>query len=359
MTQLSVSRLHHGYGSHLVLRGLTLEVKPGQVTAILGASGSGKTTLLRVIAGFERACQGIVRLGDATVDDGRRFVPPEKRRIGYVPQDGALFPHLSVQANIGFGLPRRGRAAKARLLAELVGLADLVKRRPHELSGGQQRRVALARALAIKPDLVLLDEPFASLDAALRGSVRTDVFRVLRAAGTTTVLVTHDQDEALDVADTVAVLRDGAIAQHATPRELYTEPADCELARMIGHANLIPTDIEGDHATSPLGRHPIRGAGIRVTTGAAVILLRPEQLDVRCRNGGPGLRGRVEENIYHGHDTLVSIRPDEPCGAPVLLARTNGGHDLAPGTPVTVTSRGAVTVYPLRPLRDDQPALTG
>ena len=204
-------------------------------------------------------------------------------------KDGALFPHLSVQANIGFGMPRRGRAAKARLLAELVGLADLVKRRPHELSGGQQRRVALARALAIKPDLVLLDEPFASLDAALRGSVRTDVFRVLRAAGTTTVLVTHDQDEAFDAADTVAVLRDGAIAQHATPRELYTEPADCDLARMIGHANLIPTDIEGDHATSPLGRHPIRGAGIRVTTGAAVILLRPEQLDVRCRNGGPGL----------------------------------------------------------------------
>jgi iron(III) transport system ATP-binding protein len=131
MTQLSVSRLHHGYGSHPVLRGLTLEVKPGHVTAILGASGSGKTTLLRVIAGFERACQGIVRLGDATVDDGRRFVPPEKRRIGYVPQDGALFPHLSVQANIGFGLPRRGRATNARVLAELVGLADLVKRRPH------------------------------------------------------------------------------------------------------------------------------------------------------------------------------------------------------------------------------------
>ncbi|HKB31078.1 MAG TPA: ATP-binding cassette domain-containing protein, partial [Streptosporangiaceae bacterium] len=156
MTRLSVSTLHHAYGPQPVLRGLSLEVPPGAVTAILGASGSGKTTLLRVIAGFERARNGIVRLGETTVDDGRQFVPPHRRRIGYVPQDGALFPHLSVLANIGFGLPRRGRAARARVLADLVGLADLVRRRPHELSGGQQRRVALARALAIRPDLVLL-----------------------------------------------------------------------------------------------------------------------------------------------------------------------------------------------------------
>ena len=402
MTRLSVSTLHHAYGPQPVLRGLSLEVPPGAVTAILGASGSGKTTLLRVIAGFERARNGIVRLGETTVDDGRQFVPPHRRRIGYVPQDGALFPHLSVLANIGFGLPRRGRAARARVLADLVGLADLVRRRPHELSGGQQRRVALARALAIRPDLVLLDEPFASLDAALRGSVRTDVLCVLRAAGTTTVLVTHDQDEAFDAADTVAVLRDGDIAQHATPRELYTQPADCELARMIGHANLIPTDIDGDHVTTPLGRHRIRGAGpagngtgvsstglsstglsstgvsgtglsgtgvsgtgvsgagVRGAgvSGAAVVLLRPEQLRVHCRPDGPGLRGRVQESRYHGHDTLVSIRPDEPCGTPVLVARTNGSHDLAPGAPVTVTSRGAVTVYPLR-APGGQPALTG
>ena len=353
MTALSASALCHSYGAGPVLRGLSLDIEPGTVTAILGASGSGKTTLLRVIAGFERPDRGVVRIGGATVDDGRRFVPPHKRRIGYVPQDGALFPHLNVQANIGFGLRRRGRAARARVLAELVGLADLAKRRPHELSGGQQRRVALARALAIQPDLVLLDEPFASLDAALRGSVRTDVLRVLRAAGTTTVLVTHDQDEALDAADTVAVLRDGTIAQHATPRELYTEPADCELARVIGHANLIPTDIDGDHATSPLGRHPVRRAAASVSVGPAVILLRPEQLNVRCRHDGPGLKGRVQETSYHGYDTLVSIRPEEPCGAPVLLARTASNHELSPGTPVTVTSRGAVTAYPLadQPLR--------
>ncbi len=359
MTLLSVRALHHGYGSQPVLRDLSLEIQPGAVTAILGASGSGKTTLLRVIAGFERARAGTVRLGDVTVDDGRGFVPPERRRIGYVPQDGAPFPHLSVQANVGFGLPRRGRAASARALAELVGLTGLLRRRPHELSGGQQRRVALARALAIKPALVLLDEPFASLDAASRGIVRADVLRVLRAAGTTTVLVTHDQDEAFDAADTVAVLRAGAIAQHATPRELYTEPADCELARMIGHANLIRTSVDGGHAMTALGRHPVRGAGARAATGAVVILLRPEQLDVRRRHDGPGLRGRVQRSTYHGHHTLVRIRPEEPCGAPVLLARTNGSHELPAGTPVTVTSRGAVTAYPpcaLCPPHDQQPA---
>ncbi len=360
MTALSVSALHHTYGAQPVLRGLTLNVEPGAVTAILGASGSGKTTLLRVIAGFERAKKGVVRLSGATVDDGRRFVPPEGRRIGYVPQDGALFPHLTVQANIGFGLPRRGRAAHAHVLAELVGLGGLARRHPHELSGGQQRRVALARALAIRPDVVLLDEPFSSLDAALRDSVRTDVLSVLRTAGTTAILVTHDQGEALAAADTVAVLRDGAIAQHATPRELYTEPADPDLARMIGDANLIPAEIDGDHATSRLGRHPVRGVRpgggtATASTGRAIILLRPEQLEVGCHHGpgrtgpgraSPGLTGHVLHSRYHGHGTLVGIRPDEPWGAPVLVARAAGHLDLRPGTSVTVTSHGPVTAYP-------------
>ncbi|HEY1467301.1 MAG TPA: ATP-binding cassette domain-containing protein, partial [Acidimicrobiales bacterium] len=176
MTSLYVTDVHKAFGSHAVLSGIDLNVPEGSLAAILGPSGSGKTTLLRVLAGFERADQGTIVLGDHVVDDGHRFVPPERRGIGYVPQEGALFPHLSVLKNVAFGVPRRERAArKLDELLEMVGLSGLGGRYPHQLSGGQQQRVALARALAIRPGIVLLDEPFSSLDAGLRSSVRADV----------------------------------------------------------------------------------------------------------------------------------------------------------------------------------------
>src|SRR5580692_10367184 len=244
MTQLVVTGLHKAFGDHPVLTGLDLEVPAGSLTAILGPSGSGKTTLLRVLAGFERGDAGTVTIGGSVVDGPDAHLAPERRQIGYVPQEGALFPHLTVAANVGFGLPSRQRRGPrtAELLA-MVGLTGMGRRYPHQLSGGQQQRVALARALAIRPEVVLLDEPFASLDAHMRASVRADVQQICRAAGTTAILVTHDQDEALSMADRVAVLRDGRIVQYAAPQDLYMLPADPALARFIGDANLLEGSV--------------------------------------------------------------------------------------------------------------------
>jgi iron(III) transport system ATP-binding protein len=232
MRDVTVTGLDKAFGAQPVLAGLDLEVPAGSLTAILGPSGSGKTTLLRLLAGFERADAGTIGIGGVLVDGPGVHLPPERRRIGYVPQEGSLFPHLTVAGNVGFGLParqhgaRQRRGGKVEALLETVGLAGFGRRYPHQLSGGQQQRVALARALAIEPAVVLLDEPFASLDAHLRASVRADVQEIFRRAGTTAVLVTHDQDEALSVADRVAALRDGRIAQCAPPEDLYRRPAD-------------------------------------------------------------------------------------------------------------------------------------
>jgi iron(III) transport system ATP-binding protein len=255
MTQLTMAGVHKAFGDHTVLTGLDLEVPAGSLTAILGPSGSGKTTLLRVLAGFERADCGTVTIGGCLVDSPGAHVPPERRRIGYVPQEGSLFPHLTVAANVGFGLRARQRRGPAIAeLLEAVGLAGLGDRYPHQLSGGQQQRVALARALAIRPQVVLLDEPFGSLDAHLRASVRADVARLLAETHTTGVLVTHDQDEALSTADRVAVLRDGRIAQCAPPQELYDRPADADIARFIGDANLIEGMLDDGTVDTILGR---------------------------------------------------------------------------------------------------------
>ena len=254
MTGFDVRGVHKSYGGHRVLRGVDLIIETGSLTAILGASGSGKTTLLRVLAGFERADAGNVTMGDRVVDDGHRHLAPERRRVGYVPQEGALFPHLSVAGNVAFGLDRAARrGGRVNELLELVGLADLGHRYPHQLSGGQQQRVALARALAINPTMVLLDEPFSSLDAALRASVRADVVTALRTAGATALLVTHDQDEALSMADRVAVLRDGVIAQIGAPQQLYDRPADVDLAGFLGEANVVPGRVHDGRIHTALG----------------------------------------------------------------------------------------------------------
>jgi len=274
MRQLAVADLHKRFGSHPVLTGVDLEVPAGSLTAILGPSGSGKTTLLRLLAGFERADSGTIAIGDMVVDDRSTHVAPERRRIGYVPQEGSLFPHLTVAANVGFGLPaRERRGGKPDALLESVGLAGLGGRYPHQLSGGQQQRVALARALAIEPAVVLLDEPFASLDAHLRASVRADVQEIFRRSGTTAVLVTHDQDEALSVADRVAVLRDGVIAQCAEPEELYSRPVDADLATFIGDANLLDGMLAAGAVDTILGRLPLPSDSS--PDGPATVLVRP------------------------------------------------------------------------------------
>ncbi|MGA2455728.1 MAG: ABC transporter ATP-binding protein [Solirubrobacteraceae bacterium] len=349
MSRLSVLDLWKGYAGAPVLEGVDLEVPAGSLTAVLGLSGCGKTTLLRVIAGFERAERGSVSLGGRTLDDGRIYLAPEQRSVGYVPQEGALFPHLSVRENVGFGLPRRERRGEqVTALLEMVGIAPLARRLPHELSGGEQQRVALARALARRPQALLLDEPFSSLDASLRSHVREEVHALLRAQGVTTVLVTHDQEEALSLADTVAVLREGRIIQRGEPAELYEQPADERLARFLGAVNVLDARFERGTALTTLGTlqlHDDQAAG----EAAGVVMVRPEQLDVRvCDNGGrderpAGLEGRVEECRYYGHDALLQIRPEQAGDGELLLARVHGEQALAVGTRVTVAAHGRAT----------------
>jgi iron(III) transport system ATP-binding protein len=344
MSELRTSGLWKGYAGTEVLRGVDLEVAPGSLTAVLGLSGSGKTTFLRVVAGFERAERGSVQLGGQMLDDGRRYVPPERRGIGYVPQEGALFPHLNVRENVGFGLSRaERRGTRVTDLLEMVELAPLAKRLPHELSGGEQQRVALARALARRPQALLLDEPFSSLDASLRAHVREEVHGLLLAQGATTVLVTHDQEEALSLADTVAVLRDGRIIQRGAPAELYEQPVDERLAQFLGAVNLVAAELRDGLAQTSLGALALRPAA---GAGPGIVLIRPEQLEVRVRdaveNPGEGVSGVVEECRYYGHDALLRIRTD-PAGAEPLLARVAGAQTLPAGTPVRVRASGAVS----------------
>jgi iron(III) transport system ATP-binding protein len=283
-----------------------------------------------------------VTIGGELMADGRRVVPPERRRIGYVPQEGALFPHLTVAANVGFGVPRRGRhGPRVEKYLEMVGMAEYGKRYPHQLSGGQQQRVALARALATEPRLVLLDEPFSSLDAALRASVRLDVAGVLREARTTAVLVTHDQDEALSMADRVAVLRDGRIVQSGDPEDLYTHPVDVELAMFLGEANVIAGTVDGGRvADTPLGRVGL-SEGCAVEPGPVTVLVRPEQVIAYRDDAAPA---RVVMCEYYGHDAVLRVQA--PGLGDGVLVRVKGDDALPPGSAVRLEARGPVVAWP-------------
>jgi iron(III) transport system ATP-binding protein len=281
------------------------------------------------------------------VDDGRRRTPPQRRRIGYVPQDGALFPHLTVRGNVAFALPRRerrGQAARAAL--ELVGLTELQSRYPHQLSGGQQQRVALGRALARRPKLVLLDEPFSSLDATLRASVRAEVLNVLRATRTTTILVTHDQDEALSSADRIAVMRDGRITQEGTPRTIYQQPADPETAAFVGTANLLDGTWDGGSVTTALGRHDLYPGQSAPPKGDVTVLIRPEQLQLSPAQPGT-VTARVHACRYFGHDALLTVHPELPNGNGCceLRARTDCPDPPEPGALVSLAVHGCVAAW--------------
>jgi iron(III) transport system ATP-binding protein len=343
MTGLTVENLHKSYPGTPVLRGIDLRVRSGALTAILGASGSGKTTLLRVITGFEAAERGRVTVDDTVVDDGRHHVKPERRRIGLVPQDGALFPHLTVRGNVAFPLTRRSRRGpRPEEMLELVGLSAFAHRYPHQLSGGQQQRVALARALASQPSLILLDEPFSSLDAGLRATVRTDVLAVLRGTGTTTVLVTHDQDEALSAADHVAVLRDGRIIQADTPRQLYQCPADPQTATFVGTANLVTGIWDGKRVTTALGRHDIQTGQQVPAPGQVTVLIRPEQITL-APQGTETIAGRVTATHYFGHDSVIVVRPDAHDDD--LQVRISHNNLPEPGENVRLAVTGSVTAW--------------
>jgi iron(III) transport system ATP-binding protein len=344
MSSLTIHGVTRSFGRAQVLSGVDLHVPERTVTAVLGPSGCGKTTLLRLVAGFDDPDSGTILFGDETVYGAGRSWPPQRRRVGYVPQEGALFPHLSVAANVAFGLSRKDRTpARVAAVLELVGLEPaLADRVPHELSGGQQQRVALARALAPRPAIVLLDEPFSSLDAALRESTRRAVGSALHAAGTTAVLVTHDQAEALSLADQVAVMRAGRLVQLDSPEEVYRSPSDAGVAGFVGEAVLLPAQVRDGRAACALGLLPVRADGSGAPDGPARILLRPEQILL----GGPagaGVPARVRDVSYFGHDAAVRLELD---GGPEVLARV-AGHPLpAPGTTVRLTVAGEALAYP-------------
>jgi iron(III) transport system ATP-binding protein len=338
--------LYKSFGAHPVLTGVDLQVSAGSLTAILGPSGSGKTTLLRLMVGFERADAGTISIGDVLADGPCVHLPPERRRIGYVPQEGSLFPHLTVAGNVGFGLTvGQRRSGKVDAMLETVGLGGLGRRYPHQLSGGQQQRVALARALAIEPAVVLLDEPFASLDAHLRASVRADVQEIFSRAGITAVLVTHDQDEALSTADRVAVLRDGTIAQCAPPEDLYRRPADPGLARFVGEANLLSGVVRGGVVETPFGTLSLDPAAGLGATGQVTVLIRPEQIDMRPN--GPGNTARVISHRYHGHDAVLAVQPGPRTGAPPVMVRVAGGPPHPVGSVVSLRVRDPVFAWPV------------
>ena len=319
------------FGATTAVDEASLCVEYGEVVALLGPSGCGKTTLLRLIAGFEDPDVGTVEVGGRRVAGTGTWIPPEQRRVGMVFQDYALFPHLTVAENVGFGLPRRARAARVAELLAIVGLDTLGRRYPHELSGGQQQRVALARALAPSPELVLLDEPWSNVDPFLRETLRAEVSDIIRPLGVTVLLVTHDREEAFSVADRIALMRDGAVVQEGTSEEIYFSPVSRWAAEFVGAANVLPGRVVGGLVETSVGAFAANGAS---ALEAAQVLVRPELLELEPDPSGAG---EVVAREFRGHDVfyrvlldgveLVSHRPSTevvPLGARVSIRLHDG-----------------------------------
>lgn len=356
---LSIRGLGKSFHRAPVLNGIDLDVRKGELITVLGPSGSGKTTLLRLLCGFERADEGCIEFGNRKVAHGRTMhLAPEKRGIGYVAQEGALFPHLSVQENLLFGLPRRIRRAGARQkgqrVGELLELVDLparyANRKPAALSGGEQQRLALARALAPGPAIVLLDEPFSALDAGLRAGLRATITAILKRAKVTALLVTHDQDEALSMGDRVAVLQNGRFAQVDTPQVLYRFPANRAIARFVGDAVLVPATAAAGMAECCFGRLPIAPEAGNKLEGTVDIMIRPEQFRLYSLPGDElqvngAVRGTacVEHLQFHGHDAQIGLRMND---GQQFMAKALGFEIPALGENVHFQTMGSVVAYP-------------
>ena len=339
---VDVERVSVSLGGVEVLSEVSVAESVGRTLSVLGPSGSGKTTLLRVVAGLQRVDSGVVMLGSRVVAADGVHVSADKRGVGMVFQDWALFPHLTVAANVAFGLPRaerpkgwiRPRPASRRVgdLLEMLEIADLADRLPESLSGGQRQRVALARALAPRPSVLLLDEPFSSLDTTLSLEVRTDVAVLLRSLGITCVFVTHDQDEAFALGDEVAVMRAGTVMQQASPDVVYERPASRWVAGFVGVAVTVPGAASGGRAQTFLGRLPL----LEPASGAVDVLVRPEHLSLVHGEGAI-----VDHFEYYGHDTVYHVLADRGV---MLQCRIAGAPRFAAGAEVAVRHSGAHTV---------------
>lgn len=302
---LELTGVSHRYGDVPSVNGLDLAVRPGEVVCLLGPSGCGKTTALRIAAGLEPVMEGSVRVDGAIVSEPGRTVPPENRNLGLVFQDYALFPHLTIAENVAFGLERGPKSApRVEEVLDRVGMSEYASAYPHELSGGQQQRVALARALAPEPHGILMDEPFSGLDARLRESVRDRTLHLLKAAGAAVLMVTHDAEEAMHMADRIVVMRDGHVEQEGPPDELYLKPVNGFVAGFFGDINRIPATISNGEACTPLG--PFRAEGLSEGADAEVVI-RPEALRLGdIRDGAPG-RVKVLASRMLGRTSLVHL----------------------------------------------------
>jgi iron(III) transport system ATP-binding protein len=368
---IELAGVNKSFGSTRILEDIALSVPPGSRTVVVGSSGSGKTTLLRLISGFELPDSGTITVLGRTVAGPGVAVAAHRRGIGFVAQDGALFPHLTVGQNIAFGLgpalrggTRRQRARAVSELLEMVSLKpDFAERRPDELSGGQQQRVALARALARRPRVMLLDEPFSSLDAGLRAATRDIVADTLERAGITTVLVTHDQAEAMSFAHQLAVLRDGNLCQVGPPREVYWRPVDLFTARFLGDAVVLPASIADGFAVCALGTVAVAATTLR---GDACIMLRPEQIVVEhCEAGvtdaaaSVTCTGQVEAVDFYGPEVQLAVRlfsggaaapgSAQSPGGTLVHVRQHGTIGTVVGSRVSLTARGTATAFAARP----------
>ena len=323
---LRASGLRASFDGVEAVSDLTLEIREGELLAILGPSGCGKTTALRLIAGFEVPTAGSLELGGSTVADAYHVVPPERRGVGMVFQDYALFPHMTVRENVEYGL--RGIEDRRRLATDALattGLANLGDRRVHELSGGEQQRVALARALAPRPRLLLLDEPFSNLDLALRAHVREELHDIVRETGITTILVTHDQEEALSIADRVAFMARGRIVQIGSPEAIYLRPATIDVAEFLGDANIFAANVADGSIETALGSFEAPAGARR---GAAIV--RPEDLEIGTR----GVHATVIHREYYGHDQVLRVRLD---GGAVVRVRLGSRERFDAGDEVALT----------------------
>ncbi len=347
MADLCITALAKAFGAVKVLHDVSLQVASGELLAILGASGSGKTTLLRLISGFEHADSGSIAIDGQLLADRNLHVRTEQRRIGYVAQEGALFPHLSVAENISFGLPRSARRKRARVdeLLEMVGLpTHFGDRPPQALSGGEQQRVALARALAPTPKVVLLDEPFSALDAALRAETRSAVTAALAVAGATAILVTHDQAEALSIGHQVAVLREGRLVQAADPMTLYRFPNDVALAKFVGEAVVLRGEVSNGRVRCALGAWDLIQPP---SDGLADVVIRPEQIRLTMSEDKGAVRARVTNITFYGHDARVDLCIDELPREATVFARITGYQIPPQGAEVHVLVEGDVIVFPV------------
>lgn len=359
MTSLEVQDLSVQIGGREILKDLSISLDAGSFTAILGPSGCGKTTLLRAIAGLVPPSSGTIRFGKQLVSLSSLVLPPHKRKIGYVPQEGGLFPHLTVAENVGFALDKseltkdQRRQIVSEMLA-LVGLEDFAERAPHQLSGGQQTRVALARALAIQPKIVLLDEPFSALDAELRNELREEVCALLKKRETTSIMVTHDREEALVSADVIALMREGRIVQYGSPAQVYLEPASADAAISTGDALLLPAHKRDGKVTHPLSltsiaklpslsRHKRSSGELESESGSIVV--RPEEIKVDTKSSAKSFPARITRVDYYGHDAMIELQLEKSDFTGVIKARVAGPVSYQTGDSVFISHHGPVRFF--------------